>query len=49
MLAASLAAQNVLPARWVVVDTGSTDDTREVVRSLMEQHPWISLVEAPPR
>jgi asparagine synthase (glutamine-hydrolysing) len=46
-LAAALAAQTVSPAQWVVVDTGSTDDTREVVRALARQHPWISLVEAP--
>ncbi len=47
VLAASIAAQTLLPSRWVVVDTGSTDDTREVVRALAAEHPWISLVEAP--
>jgi hypothetical protein len=46
-LAASLADQTCRPSRWVVVDTGSTDDTRDVVRGLMETHSWISLVEAP--
>ncbi len=46
-LAQSLADQTVTPSRWVVVDTGSTDDTLEVVRTLMDQHPWIDLVEAP--
>jgi asparagine synthase (glutamine-hydrolysing) len=44
-LAASLAAQHVAPARWVVVDTGSTDDTSGVVQRLSAAHPWIELVD----
>ncbi len=46
-LAGSLADQTVLPLRWTVVDTGSTDDTVEVVRSLAREHPFVRLVEAP--
>jgi glycosyltransferase involved in cell wall biosynthesis len=47
-LAASLAAQTRPPERWIVVDTGSTDDTREVVARLAMRHPWIELLDAPP-
>jgi asparagine synthase (glutamine-hydrolysing) len=43
-LARSLAAQTVAPTRWVVVDTGSSDGTPDVVRSLADEHPWIRLV-----
>jgi asparagine synthase (glutamine-hydrolysing) len=46
-LAESLSRQTLRPSRWVVVDTGSTDDTREVVRALAAEHPWIELVDAP--
>ena len=30
---ASMAAQTVLPQRWVIVDDGSTDQTAEIVQS----------------
>ncbi|MBE2320244.1 asparagine synthase (glutamine-hydrolyzing) [Solirubrobacter sp. CPCC 204708] len=46
-LAASLASQTVTPTQWVVVDTGSTDDTCSLTRTLATEHPWITLVEAP--
>lgn len=45
-LGGSLAAQTVLPARWVIVDNGSTDGTADAARRLAEQHPWIDLVES---
>jgi glycosyltransferase involved in cell wall biosynthesis len=44
-LAASLAAQRVPPASWVVVDTGSSDGTPELVRELAAEHPWIALAD----
>jgi poly-beta-1,6-N-acetyl-D-glucosamine synthase len=40
-IADSLAAQERLPAAWVVVDTGSTDETNAIVAELAEKHPWI--------
>jgi poly-beta-1,6-N-acetyl-D-glucosamine synthase len=47
-LAGCLAGQTAPPARWVVVDTGSTDETPEVVRTLAEEHRWIEHVIEPP-
>ena len=46
-LAQSLAEQTVLPVRWIVADTGSTDDTVDVVRSLAREFAYVRLVEAP--
>jgi glycosyltransferase involved in cell wall biosynthesis len=40
-LCAALAAQTVLPSAWVVVDTGSTDDTLQLVEDLAAEHGWI--------
>ena len=53
-LAASLAAQTVAPSSWVIVDTGSTDKTIALARSLADERPWVRLVrsqtgEAPQR
>lgn len=45
-LAASLAVQTVLPARWVIVDTGSTDGTAGVATSLAETCAWIEVVSS---
>jgi glycosyltransferase involved in cell wall biosynthesis len=40
----SVAAQTVLPVRWVIVSDGSTDRTDEIVRAHSAQHPWIALL-----
>lgn len=40
-LGASLAAQRHLPARWVIVDNGSTDGTADVAAALAAEHSWI--------
>jgi glycosyltransferase involved in cell wall biosynthesis len=40
----SVAAQTLLPARWVVVSDGSTDGTDALVRSAAETLPWVSLL-----
>jgi glycosyltransferase involved in cell wall biosynthesis len=45
----SMVAQSVLPLRWVIVSDGSTDGTDDIVRSYMEQYPWIELVRMPER
>lgn len=43
-LAESLLAQSVLPERWLVVDNGSQDDTRELVEAQHTASPWIQLL-----
>jgi poly-beta-1,6-N-acetyl-D-glucosamine synthase len=43
-LAAALAAQTVLPAAWVIVDNGSTDDTAEVAAEIAREHPWVTVL-----
>lgn len=40
-LADSLIAQDLRPDAWVIVDTGSTDDTQAVGSELSEREPWI--------
>ncbi|MDX6440005.1 MAG: dolichol-phosphate mannosyltransferase [Gaiellaceae bacterium] len=43
-LAESLLAQSVLPERWLVVDNGSHDRTREIVEAQHAASPWIQLL-----
>ena len=45
----SVAAQTVLPLRWVIVSDGSTDQTDEIVRRYAARHDWIELVRMPER
>jgi len=46
---ASVVAQTIQPARWVIVSDGSTDGTDEIVSGYAARHPWIELVRAPAR
>jgi glycosyltransferase involved in cell wall biosynthesis len=43
----SVVSQTVRPVRWVVVNDGSTDATREIVTRHAARHPWISVVDMP--
>jgi len=45
----SVAAQTLLPIKWVVVSDGSTDGTDDIVRRYAAIHPWIELVQMPER
>ena len=44
----SVIHQTVLPEKWIIVNDGSTDGTESIVRSYVEEHPWIELLEMPP-
>src|SRR5208283_1102567 len=45
----SVIHQTMLPARWVIVDDGSTDKTPAIVSRYAALHPWIDLVQRPQR
>ena len=40
----SVVAQTVPPARWVIVDDGSTDETAAILGEYATRYPWISVV-----
>jgi len=40
----SLASQTLLPAKVVVVNDNSTDETGDIVLAFAKDHPWVSLV-----
>ena len=40
----SVLAQSVRPAKWVIVDDGSTDGTPRILESYARQHSWIEVV-----
>jgi poly-beta-1,6-N-acetyl-D-glucosamine synthase len=46
-LAGCLTGQDVPPLEWLLVDTGSTDETVSIARSLAEEHPFVRLQYAP--
>jgi len=48
-LVATVAAQTVPPATWLLVENGSTDGTLDVARQLTAEYPWMRVVEAPAR
>src|SRR3954447_7710228 len=42
----SVAAQDLLPARWIVVDDGSDDDTLKILRRLEQEVPFLDVFES---
>ncbi len=40
----TVAAQTVLPAKWVIVDDGSTDATPQILARAAEQYPFICVI-----
>jgi glycosyltransferase involved in cell wall biosynthesis len=45
----SVIKQTVLPAKWVIVNDGSTDATSSIVRPYLADHQWMELVDLPVR
>ncbi len=46
-LIASMAAQTTKPARWIIIDDGSTDATAEILDRAAAEHPWIEVKHLP--
>lgn len=46
-LASALAAQSVLPKRWLIVDNGSTDETPRLATDLATEHAWVDVLHIP--
>jgi biofilm PGA synthesis N-glycosyltransferase PgaC len=40
----SVVAQSVPPAKWVIIDDGSTDETPAILAEYAAKHPWIEVV-----
>ena len=45
----SVISQSELPALWVIVDDGSTDETKDILTQYSAQYPWIKVVAKPDR
>ena len=45
----SVVRQTVLPAKWVIVNDGSTDSTANIVHRYRTKYNWIDMVEMPKR
>jgi glycosyltransferase involved in cell wall biosynthesis len=45
----SVSGQTVLPAEWVIVDDGSTDQTGAIIDRYAAQFPWIRTIHRPDR
>lgn len=43
----SVIAQTIRPARWLLVDDGSSDRTPEIIESYCRKHQWMSLLRLP--
>ncbi len=45
----SMAAQTLLPQRWIIVNDGSTDKTADIAAGYAQRFPWVQLVHRSPR
>ena len=46
-LASALGCQTQLPQRWVIVESGSRDETRAVAQAIAAGYPWARLLVVP--
>ncbi|HLH52161.1 MAG TPA: glycosyltransferase [Verrucomicrobiae bacterium] len=46
---ASVAAQEILPRKWIIVNDGSTDNTAQLIDAAAKRFPWIRGVHRPDR
>jgi poly-beta-1,6-N-acetyl-D-glucosamine synthase len=40
----SVISQSILPAKWIIVDDGSTDSTPQILAEYRQKHDWIEVV-----
>src|SRR5690242_4850604 len=40
----SVINQSIPPAKWIIVDDGSTDETSAILREYQQKHEWIEVV-----
>src|SRR5579863_58710 len=40
----SVISQTIQPAKWIIVDDGSTDKTPAILQEYSSTHPWIEVV-----
>ncbi|NEP17867.1 MAG: glycosyltransferase family 2 protein [Leptolyngbya sp. SIO4C1] len=40
----AIAKQSVLPAKWIIVDDGSTDETPKIIAAAASQYPFIEII-----
>jgi poly-beta-1,6-N-acetyl-D-glucosamine synthase len=45
----SVTSQTILPAEWIIVDDGSSDNTAEIAERHTTQFPWIHVIRKPNR
>lgn len=45
----SMVKQTVLPMRWIIVNDGSTDNTKGIISRYLKENSWITLIDLPAR
>ena len=45
----SVILQTIKPLEWIIVNDGSIDGTKEIVRKYIEKYSWIKLINRPDR
>lgn len=42
----SVTKQTLKPKQWIIVDDGSTDNTKSIVKSYAEDYPWVKIINS---